>query len=145
MTKREQIMRLAKFSNDEAENRAAYFHLDNPQIDSTSQSHYIGERTENARLLPLITAMAERIETLEAALEEQRKSNSHTELEINKIKEKIYPNIESCDCEAPCSCTYPGEWILLTDLPYHCAGANIMIDEALTTKGPLEELLEEDK
>lgn len=105
MTKREQIMRLAEFDNEAL--KAHWLNL-------PSQDDYESAKFENRRLLPLIKAMAERIETLEAALSR-----------LTKIGPPSRP-------------TTGDEWASVA-LKDNCAIA----ERVLTTKGPLEELLGE--
>jgi hypothetical protein len=63
MTRREKLLRLCEFDGE-----ALKAHW----LNVPSQDDYESAKFENARLLPLITAMAERIETLEAALGQYR-------------------------------------------------------------------------
>ena len=49
------------------------------------------------------------------------------------------PNVETCDCEAPCSCQYPEGWIELVNLKYHLLGMAVGAEEDLV--GGLDENL----
>lgn len=58
---------------------------------------------------------------------------------IDHLRHSIYPNVETCDCEAPCSCQYPEGWIELVNLKYHLLGMAVGAEEDLV--GGLDENL----
>lgn len=58
-------------------------------------------------------------------------SSLYSAEETERIKNEIYPTIETCGCESPCDCTYPVGWIDLDQHKYHCYGTEIMADEFL--------------